>query len=90
MMHDNQVQFDADIIRGMIIDQFLEYSHERIEPLGATSTDNTIFRLRSGVAARFPSRVMEPVECAITNRMIGNCTAAHRAWYRNQMAAYKP
>jgi aminoglycoside phosphotransferase (APT) family kinase protein len=64
MMHDNQVHIDADTIRGMIIDQFPEYRHERIEQLETTGTVYAIFRIGSGVAARFPLRKMEPVECA--------------------------
>ena len=64
MMHDNQVHIDADVIRGMIIDQFPEYRHERIEQLETTGTVNAIFRIGSGVAARFPLRTMKPVECA--------------------------
>jgi aminoglycoside phosphotransferase (APT) family kinase protein len=64
MMHDDQVHIDADVIRAMIIDQFPEYRHERIERLGVTGTVNAIFRVGSGVAARFPLRAMKPVECA--------------------------
>ncbi|EIM30818.1 aminoglycoside phosphotransferase family protein [Microvirga lotononidis] len=64
MMHDDQVHIDADAIRGMIIDQFPEYRHERIEQLGLTGTVSAIFRVGSSVAARFPLRAMTPVECA--------------------------
>jgi len=64
MMHDDQIYIDADIIRGMIIDQFPEYRHERIERLRTTGTVNAIFRIGSGVAARFPLRTMGSVECA--------------------------
>jgi aminoglycoside phosphotransferase (APT) family kinase protein len=64
MMHDDQVPIDADIVRGLIIDQFPEYRHEPIEQLGSTGTDNAIFRIGSSVAARFPLRAMNPVECA--------------------------
>jgi aminoglycoside phosphotransferase (APT) family kinase protein len=64
LMHDDQVHIGADVVRGMIIDQFPEYRHERIEKLGATGTVNAVFRVGSGVAARFPLRTMKPVECA--------------------------
>jgi aminoglycoside phosphotransferase (APT) family kinase protein len=64
MMHDDQVHIDADIIRGTIIDQFPEYRHERIEQLETIGTVNAVFRIGSGVAARFPLRKMKPVECA--------------------------
>jgi aminoglycoside phosphotransferase (APT) family kinase protein len=64
MMHTDQVLIDRNIARGMIIDQFPEYGHERIVQLETTGTVNAIFRIGSGVAARFPLRVMNPVECA--------------------------
>jgi aminoglycoside phosphotransferase (APT) family kinase protein len=64
MMHDNQVHIDADIVRGMIIDQFPDYRHEQIEHLATAGTVNAIFRIGSGVAARFPLRAMKPVACA--------------------------
>jgi aminoglycoside phosphotransferase (APT) family kinase protein len=64
MMHNDQVHIDADSIRGMIIDQFPEHRLERIEPLETTGTVNAIFRIGSGVAARFPLRVMDPAGCA--------------------------
>jgi aminoglycoside phosphotransferase (APT) family kinase protein len=64
MMHDDQVHIDADIARELIIDQFPQYRHEPIKQLGATGTLNAIFRIGSGVAARFPLRAMKPVECA--------------------------
>ena len=64
MMHNNQAHIHADAIRGMIIDQFPEYRHERIEQLETTGTVNAILRIGSGVAARFPLRKMKPLECA--------------------------
>lgn len=63
-MHDDQVSIDADIVRGMIVDQFPEYRHESIERLRTIGTDNAIFRIGSGVAARFPLRAMKSLECA--------------------------
>lgn len=64
IMHDDQVHIDAGIVRGMIIDQFPDYRHEPIEKLATTGTVNAIFRIGSGVAARFPLRAMKPAECA--------------------------
>jgi len=64
MMHTDQVLIDRNIARGMIIDQFPEYAHERIVQLETTGTVNAIFRIGSGVAARFPMRKMQPLECA--------------------------
>ncbi|QRM34751.1 aminoglycoside phosphotransferase family protein [Microvirga sp. VF16] len=64
MMHDDQVHMNANTVRGMIIDQFPEYRHERIKQLNTIGTVNAIFRIGSSVAARFPLRAMNPVECA--------------------------
>ena len=64
VMHDDQVHIDADSIRGMIVDQFPRYRHERIERLETAGTVNAIFRIGSGVAARFPLRRMKPAACA--------------------------
>jgi aminoglycoside phosphotransferase (APT) family kinase protein len=64
MMHDDQVHIDADMVRRLIQDRFPEYRHEPIVQLGATGTVNAIFRIGSRVAARFPLRAMDPVECA--------------------------
>jgi aminoglycoside phosphotransferase (APT) family kinase protein len=64
MMHTDQVLIDRNIAREMIIDQCPEYGHERIVQLETTGTVNAIFRIGSGVAARFPLRKMQPLECA--------------------------
>ncbi|UVF18648.1 aminoglycoside phosphotransferase family protein [Microvirga terrae] len=64
MMHDDQIHIDVDTVRGLVADQFPEYRHERIVQLGSAGTDNAIFRIGSGVAARFPLRAMNPLECA--------------------------
>jgi aminoglycoside phosphotransferase (APT) family kinase protein len=68
MMHSDQVHIDADIVRRMVFDQFPEYRDERIEQLGAIGTVNAIFRIGASVAARFPLRATDPVECANTLR----------------------
>jgi aminoglycoside phosphotransferase (APT) family kinase protein len=64
MMHDDQVSIDADIVRRLIDDQFPEYRHAPIEQLGTLGTVNAIFRIGTDVAARFPLRGMDPIECA--------------------------
>jgi aminoglycoside phosphotransferase (APT) family kinase protein len=64
MMHDDQVPIDADIVRRLIDDQFPEYRHAPIEQLGTLGTVNAIFRIGTDVAARFPLRAMDPIECA--------------------------
>jgi aminoglycoside phosphotransferase (APT) family kinase protein len=64
MMHDDQVHIDTDIVRGMIVDQFPEYRHGSVEPLRTAGTDTAIFRIGSGITARFPLRAMGPIACA--------------------------
>lgn len=64
MMHDDQVCTNADIARGLIIDQFPKFRHEPIEQIGEIGTVNAIFGIGSGAAARFPSHTIKPVECA--------------------------
>ncbi|WP_262296178.1 aminoglycoside phosphotransferase family protein [Microvirga sesbaniae] len=64
MMHDDQVPIDADMVRELVVDQFPEYRHERIVRLASAGTDNAIFRIGSGVAARFPLRAMDAAACA--------------------------
>ena len=64
MMHADQVLIDRNIARGIIIDQFPEYRHERIKHLETIGTVNAIYRIGSDAAARFPLRTMKPLECA--------------------------
>jgi aminoglycoside phosphotransferase (APT) family kinase protein len=64
MMHADQVLIDRNIARGIIIDQFPEYRHERIKQLETIGTVNAIYRIGSDAAARFPLRKMKPLECA--------------------------
>ena len=64
MMHADQVLIGRNIARGIIIDQFPEYRHERIKQLETIGTVNAIYRIGSDAAARFPLRKMKPLECA--------------------------
>jgi aminoglycoside phosphotransferase (APT) family kinase protein len=63
-LHADQVHIDADVVRALIFDQFPEYRDARIEPLRGAGTDHAIFRIGSGVAARFPLRAADPAACA--------------------------
>ncbi|MEF0943497.1 phosphotransferase [Rhizobium sp. BR 362] len=63
-MHEGQVHIDADIAREIISDQFPEYRFEPIIPVASIGTDNAIFRVGSGVCARFPLHPMEAPICA--------------------------
>jgi aminoglycoside phosphotransferase (APT) family kinase protein len=64
MMHDNQIPIDAEIASALIFDQFPQYRGERIAQHHGTGTDNAIFRIGAGAAARFPLHRSDPVECA--------------------------
>jgi aminoglycoside phosphotransferase (APT) family kinase protein len=64
MMHDDQVHIDADSVRTLIDGQFPEYRDASIERVGTTGTVNAIFRIGTALAARFPLRAMDPLECA--------------------------
>lgn len=61
MMHSDQVHIDTAIARQMIADQFPQYRDETVRRLGATGTDNAIFRIGMVAAARFPLRAGDPV-----------------------------
>ncbi|MER9625023.1 aminoglycoside phosphotransferase family protein [Mesorhizobium sp. M0222] len=64
MMHDDQVDIDLDIARQMIRDQYPQYRHEEITSVRSSGTVNSIFRIGSKSAARFPLRAMNPADCA--------------------------
>lgn len=64
-MHSDQVHIDVDIVREMISDQFPEYCHKQVLRLDTTGTVNAIFRIGSSVAARFPLRAADPIECML-------------------------
>ena len=67
-MHEDQVHIDAEIAAALIRDQFPEYRDQPILALRGLGTDNAIFRIGGGLAARFPLRAMDPSECAAALR----------------------
>ena len=73
MMHVDQIHIDVDLVRGMIRDQFPQYRDEPIVSLHTSGTDNAIFRIGPGVAARFPLRATDPGACA--NRLRAEAAA---------------
>jgi aminoglycoside phosphotransferase (APT) family kinase protein len=72
-MHEGQVHIDADIARETIAEQFPEYRFEPIIPIASIGTDNAIFRVGSGVSARFPLR---PMAASIYAEKLGREVAA--------------
>ncbi|GHD00498.1 aminoglycoside phosphotransferase family protein [Zhihengliuella salsuginis] len=53
-MHDDELLLDDALARRLIIDQFPAWREERIHRVGTNGTVNAIFRIGSGLAARFP------------------------------------
>src|SRR4051812_20074500 len=64
MMHADQLPIDADTARAMVADQFPAYRDDPVVHLHTTGTDNAIFRVGTGLVARFPLHPMDPVVCA--------------------------
>jgi aminoglycoside phosphotransferase (APT) family kinase protein len=59
-VHEDQVDIDTEIAAALIRDQFPEYRDQPIMALRGMGTDRAIFRIGSGLAARFPLRAMDP------------------------------
>ena len=59
-MHDDQVPIDLDIARLLIGEQFPQWRDEPVRHVPAAGTVNAIFRIGSGLAARFPLRMGDP------------------------------
>jgi|SRR5699024_4404542 len=55
-MHDGQIDVSATTARLLIRDQFPPLSDMPVTKVVSTGTDNTIFRIGDGLAARFPLR----------------------------------
>ena len=61
-MHDDQVDVTADIVATLVKEQFPQWSGEEIRPLPAAGTVHAIFRIGTGLAARFPLRLADAAE----------------------------
>lgn len=59
-MHDDQVLIDLSIARSLIRCQFPDWSAEPIESVPSVGTVNAIFRIGTGLAARFPLEANDP------------------------------
>lgn len=67
MMHADQIHIDTDVARAMLFEQFPEYRHESIEPVGS-GTVAAVFRIGTVACARFPLRGTEPAASENTIR----------------------
>lgn len=64
VMHDDEVPIDLDIARSLIRQQFPQWRDEPVRPVPSAGTVNAIFRIGSGLAARFPLRRQDPTSLA--------------------------
>lgn len=55
-MHDDELLIDEHIAAQLITDQFPEWRRERVQRVEAEGTVNAVFRIGTGLAARFPLR----------------------------------
>lgn len=62
IMHDDQLEVSVDIVATLVRDQFPRWRDEPIELLSSTGTVNAIFRIGSGLSARFPLRLADAAE----------------------------
>ncbi|WP_416971195.1 aminoglycoside phosphotransferase family protein [Streptomyces sp. 4F14] len=65
-MHDDQVDVTTEIVADLIREQFPEWSGEEIRLLPSTGTVNAIYRIGTGLSARFPLRLTDPTEALVT------------------------
>ncbi|WP_330268296.1 aminoglycoside phosphotransferase family protein [Streptomyces griseorubiginosus] len=61
-MHDDQVDVTTDTVASLVGEQFPQWSGEVIRPLPSTGTVHAIFRIGSGLSARFPLRLADADE----------------------------
>ncbi len=64
VMHHDEVPIDLDIARSLIRQQFPQWRDEPVRPVPSAGTVNAIFRIGSGLAARFPLRRQDPTSLA--------------------------
>jgi aminoglycoside phosphotransferase (APT) family kinase protein len=62
MMHDDEVPVDPSTARTLVSSQFPALAGETITPVGEMGTVNTIYRIGTTLAARFPLRAANPTD----------------------------
>ncbi|MGJ5892417.1 aminoglycoside phosphotransferase family protein [Streptomyces niveiscabiei] len=65
-MHDDQVDVTTETVAALIREQFPQWGDESIRPLPSTGTVNAIFRIGTGLSARFPLRLTDAAEARAT------------------------
>ncbi|MFE4592280.1 aminoglycoside phosphotransferase family protein [Streptomyces laurentii] len=61
-MHDDQVDVTTEIVAALIREQFPQWSGKAIRLVSSTGTVHAIFRIGSGLSARFPLRLADASE----------------------------
>jgi len=61
-VHTDQLDVDEDVVRRLVGEQFPAWRPLGIRRLGSVGTDHTIFRVGTGLAARFPRHPGDPDE----------------------------
>ena len=75
-MHENQLHVTVDMVRGLVRDQFPDWSFFSITRVRSEGTVNAIFRIGDGLAARFP---LQPHDVESARRwLLSEAEAARR------------
>lgn len=53
-MHEGELDLDADLVRGLLAEQFPQWARLSVERVPSSGTDNAVFRLGTGLAVRLP------------------------------------
>jgi aminoglycoside phosphotransferase (APT) family kinase protein len=64
-MHDDELDIDDAHVRLLVADQFPHWRSEHVQRLPGSGTVNAIFRIGSGLTARFPLNARDPGEVAV-------------------------
>lgn len=66
-MHADQLDIPTAVVRALVEAQFPVWAHLRVTAVVSDATDNAIFRIGDGLAARFP---LQPGDVAATRRRL--------------------
>jgi hypothetical protein len=66
-MHPGQLTVSADVVRGLVAEQFPRWRRLRVTDVVSTGTVNALFRIGDGLVARFP---LQPASVEQTRRWL--------------------
>lgn len=58
-LHDDQLPVTAEVVAGLVVQQFPQWSHLPVRPVDADGTVNAIFRIGDRLAARLPLQAQD-------------------------------